>query len=206
MGNLWVFGDSYSCPWIDVVASGHKEYAKKHNPVHFTDILNSNLPIKDTINKAVSGSCNYSILQSICENINKIKSTDTVIIGWSEITRWRSLSYGPKWKVIGVNFNYKDSSTLKECVSRDSKLVVEELSSWIKLLNLILPAGTVHWTPFQSIAVKYAPLPVYSPPFKLKRISEYTDIKDGHCTGEGHKDIGEWLVKTINSGSHKKII
>lgn len=205
MGNLWIFGDSYSCPWKNVVAPGHREYAKKYNPTHFTDVLSSNLPFKRIINKAVSGSCNYSILQSICENINKIKKTDTVIIGWSEITRWRSLSCGPKWRVIGVNFNNpKDGSLLKESVSRDNKLVVGELSSWINLLDLILPTGTIHWTPFQAITVKYASLPVYTPPFELKRISQYTDIKDAHCTGEGHKDIGEWLIKTINSGSYKK--
>jgi len=197
--NLWIFGDSYSCEWNIVTGERHKEYVKDYKPIlHISNIIKKELNCDNVYNGARSGNCNYSILQSICECIDKIKKDDIVIIGWSEITRWRSLSFGEEWTVIGVNFNRRTEAFRKESVNRDCKRVVNEINSWIKLLNLTLPNQTIHWTPFQKLKNSHPKLNIHTPPFHMKRINELSNNPDTHITEEGHVDISKWLISMIN--------
>lgn len=199
MRNLWVFGDSYSCDWNKVVAKGHKEYVEKYNPIsHFSNIIKDTYQFDKIYNISESGNCNYSILESICKYINDIEDTDYVIIGWSEITRWRCLSLNKnKWKVVGVNFNEASTELRNESISRDSKITIDEVNNWITLLNKTLPNQILHWTPFQSLKNDLG-LNVCTPPFHMKRINEEYNIKDTHITEEGHIDISKWMIDIIN--------
>lgn len=207
--NIWIFGDSYSCEWEDVVGKRHKQYVKDYKPtIHFSNIMKEELNCDNMFNGSKSGNCNYSILQSVCDCIDRIQKDDIVIIGWSEITRWRSVSFGKQWRVVGVNFNHTSEEFRKESVNRNDKRIVSELNSWIKLLDFALPNQIVHWTPFQSLTTdsrtykvqhkNHPELNILAPPFHMKRISEETEIPDWHITEEGHIDIAKWLISVVN--------
>ena len=212
---LWVFGDSWSIPWERAQAAGHKEYVDKHRPQNmFADFLKDNLNIDKIDNRAYSGFNNYSILESIGQNISNFNSNDIVLIGWSEITRWRSVNkyifQNPnkgKWQNLGLGLHHdlfpkpdlpQPKLILQETASRDSELVCEELNSWIKILKIALPEQTLQWTAFQEQVRKWN-LSIESPNFKLPRITDETGItyRDSHTTEEGHRLLSEWMLKIL---------
>lgn len=212
MSNLWVFGDSFSVPWKKVEAQTLIEYRTLYKPTyHFTDIVKNLLNISETFNYSVPGYCNYSILESIGANLTKIKTSDYVVIGWSSLNRWRSLSLNDnKWTVITPNLILPKKKAIpegffKESINRESVLIANELNSWITILNHALPKTTLHWTPFQY-TLQHFNISMYSPNFKLDKISEKTPIKDTHFTSNAHRKIGEWMCDFFNNRFITKII
>jgi len=207
MKKLWILGDSWLCPWDSVLAKGHKEYVMRYQPkLHISNILKDKLECNEVINLAKSGNCNYSILESLCKNINKITKDDIIVIGWSEITRWRNLSVNSNhWTTVGTNFNHSDATKSfieQECINRDSHLTADELNNWILLIEKLLPNQVMHWTPFQHMISKWRHLNIQTPNFKIERINHITNIRDSHPTEKSHIKISEWLL----SVKSKKII
>lgn len=211
MNTLWIFGDSFSCEWSEVVSPGHREYAAQYNPEHFKTTLSNKLKLTDIKNRAVSGYCNYSILESIGKEINNIKKNDYVVVGWSEITRHRTtiLNEG-EWTIVAPNFvkpylKKTPYSHKYECAGRESKLVVDELNSWVNILKKSLPKRTIMWTPFQHQQFKWK-LNIKTPPFKIKSIKQEVGINDHHATSESHKEIGYWMYSLYSFNNYEKIL
>lgn len=208
MKKLWIFGDSFSCDWSNTVTPGHTEYAKKYNPEHFKTVISSELNL-EVVNMAVSGYCNQSILESVGSSINSIGKDDYVVIGWSEITRWRNTSIlGGNWTIVGVNFTTPWKKNINplyryESVNRDCKPVAKEFNSWVNILKKALPINTFHWTPFQAQKTIWN-LDVEEPPFGLQRIKEKTGILDRHMTSESHIDVGKWITKRFKQEKYDK--
>jgi hypothetical protein len=202
MNKLWIFGDSFSCDWSNTLYPKHTEYAKLYNPEHFKTKVSSELNLQ-IVNKAVSGYCNQSILESIGISINDIDKDDYVVVGWSDITRWRNTSIEKdRWTIVASNFIKPDFGRKinplykYECANRDGKLVGNELNSWIDILKKSLPVNTLYWTPFQQQKNLWG-LNIEEPPFKLESIKEKTGIEDYHMTSESHTKVGEWMVNRL---------
>ena len=202
---LWVFGDSFSTPWSQTKGQ-HKRYWVEKNPIHFEQILLQKLDVGASTNLAITGLDNYSILESIGKNIQKIDESDYVLIGWSDITRYRTTRLNTNiWTTLTVNMVIPKTEPVspiyqEECFTRDSQIVVEELESWIYILNRALPKNTLHWTPFQDQVVHHK-MDLFTPNFKLKRIFEEGEVEDNHMTGEAHKDISKWMIDIFNNGN-----
>jgi len=220
MSKLWIFGDSQSCAWDSIIHGTHKEYVDKYNPqIHFSDILLEKLNIDEVTNLAVEGSCNYTILESVGNCIDDMNPNDYVVIGWSEITRWRCTSLNKNnWTIVAPNFTFPDTENMEEVyryesVERNSDIVIKELESWIRILNKSLPP-TLNWSgvplsfDLQSSAFmdeeknkhrnkRY----LKKPNFLIKRIDQETDIKDKHISEKGHKDVGTWMVNMLKEKS-----
>lgn len=210
MKKLWILGDSWLCPWDSVLARGQKEYVMRYQPkLHVSNILKDKLECNEVVNLAKSGNCNYSILESLCKNINKITKDDIIVIGWSEITRWRNLSVHPNhWTPVGINFNLRAAGMVtgsnrrsvtksfieQECINRDSHLTADELNNWILLIEKLLPNQVIHWTPFQHMISKWRHLNIQTPNFKIETINDITNIRDYHPTEKSHIKISEWLL------------
>lgn len=209
---LWVFGDSWSVPWEKALADGHREYVDKYKPQYiFADFLKDELKINKIENRAHCGLDNYSILESIGHNISKFNSNDFVIVGWSEITRWRSVNKyifkkpnQGKWQRLSL-LHTEPKLVLQETVSRDSELVCKELNSWIKILNTALPEQNLQWTPFLDQVRKWN-LNIMYPNFKLPRIANEPGIthRDYHTTEEGHRLLSEWMLKLLKKETYDK--
>ena len=215
MGNfkrLWIFGDSFSTPWSQTKGE-HKRYWVKKNPIHFEQILLQKLDVGASTNLAISGFDNYSILESIGKNIENIDDSDYVLIGWSDITRYRTTRLNDNiWTTLTVNMVIPKTEPInpiyhEECFARDHQIVVKELESWICILNRALPKNTLQWTPFQDQVVHHK-MDLLTPNFKLKPIFEEGEVQDKHMTEDAHKDVSEWMIDIFNNGkpSNKNLI
>tara|TARA_B100001778_G_scaffold334855_1_gene348351 strand:- start:1549 stop:2196 length:648 start_codon:yes stop_codon:yes gene_type:complete len=206
---LWVFGDSFSTPWSQTKGE-HKRYWVQKNPIHFEQILLQELSVEASTNLAVSGYSNSDIIETIGKNIKDIDESDYVLIGWSDITRYRTTVLNKnQWTTVSIN-NIRPHTPNspkyfhEECFSRDHQIVVEELESWICILNRALPKNTLHWTPFQDQVVHHK-MDLFTPNFKLKRIFEEGEVNDKHITEEAHKDVANWMIDIFNNGKPSNI-
>ena len=211
MRNLWVFGDSFSCSWDESwLTSENKEWAQgnyvkwyntKNNklPIHFTNVLEDNLPIEQTHNKSISGADNYTILESIGNHIDDIKPNDYVFIGWSRITRVRIIK-DKKWKTIYID-KIPNDFLKEQIVFRESDLTFNEIDSWQNILSKALPKQTIFWSPFSYSADFDIPFFI---PKNIMTISEETNgysdgIDDGHFGHIGNLELGNQLIEKLKS-------
>ena len=209
MNKLWIFGDSFSATnkrkniehWrIDYIK--WKGYVTKVWPEYLNDKLNFKL-----INLSISATDNYTIFDTIIDNIDKIEKDDIIIIGWSSTLRFRLVdktnsfntirpSSYLKTSTLDTPFEYNNISlnTINEVlVNRDTELYEWELNRFIKIINLYLKdIKILHWSPFQ----------LYHPHLKIKRISEIdkletismetnSELNDYHYSENAHSILSE---------------
>lgn len=202
---IWIFGDSYSTSFnhISVINDWGKDYInfKGYVPKSFGDIISDKL---DTEVKhfARGGICNDTIYELICENAPLINKDDIIIIGWSELTRFRLSGRDSEWCHLISNSqnNFSElpnvsENTLDEVfVNRSLKLYVDEYMKRRNFLNWLFRDNIlIHWTPFVhqfKFILGYGGISTIS--------LETNDlIKDGHYSETGHKQISNNLIKLI---------
>ena len=206
MADLHIFGDSYSVDWEQLKLKPWTGQAKYYEwlgktPEHFQNLIKNEFKINKIHNHAVGGFCNYSIMESIGNHINKIKSDDYVCIGWSDISRYR-IVYTDNNNDVWVRLlagNHTVPSKYKEDVSkqfmyqsvdRDCDLTLVEVTAWQNILKKALPTNTIYWSPFGIKSNSYP-----TPSFDFSKISDECDIDDAHMGSNGMLEVGEWLVK-----------
>lgn len=198
MATVWTFGDSFTAPLSeDYDWSNQYIKWKGYTPKVYADIISEKLNL-DSNNLGVGGCDNYSIFQSFCDVSDKIKNDDIVIFGWSSPIRFRLARNERRWETFLPNYskNYTEIDgisidTVNEMlVNRGSIKFVEEVNSWIKLINLTLKDIThVHWTTFDKRLNAHMIR-------GLEEIRRETNglIDDGHFSEKGHVEISEKLM------------
>ena len=94
-------------------------------------------------NLSVGGNDNYTIFQTFCDNVEYIKNNDIVIIGWTSYCRFR-LTDKNNWQQILPTVDFKIDGISKQTIDEifinreSSGKYVDEINSWIKLINLYL--------------------------------------------------------------------
>lgn len=212
MKTLWTFGDSFTerfsenYPWSNEYIKW-KGYIPKVYGNFIAEKLNTKL-----INKAVGGSDNNTIFDSVCESIGQMKDNDIIIIGWSSISRFRLAQSNNKWKIFLPNYT---NSTIKDfptpvsqntideiMLNRDSLLYLNELNLKIKLLNKTFKNNIIiHWSPFvNQINGVFIPT--------LNRIVTETnaELTDTHYSELGHLELADILLAKIESIDIPKLI
>lgn len=167
MSKIWIFGDSFSATNNRTnIESWRRNYIKwkGYIPKVWPEFLNERIKYK-LINLAISATDNYTIFDSIIDNIDKIDKSDIVVIGWSSTLRFRLVDKSNNFNTIrpssfihkstlNSTFEYKNISlnTINEIlVNRDNDLYEYELNRFIKIINLYLKdINILHWSPFQS--------------------------------------------------------
>lgn len=184
MNKLWIFGDSFSASNNRINAeSWRRNYIrwKGYIPKVWAEYLNEKINHK-LINLSISGTDNYTILDTIIDNIDKIESNDIVIIGWTSTLRFRLIDKTNSFNTIRPShlsggstlhnsLEYRDISlnTINEVlINRDNVLYEYELNRFIKMVNLYLKdIKTLHWSPFQS----------HHPNLKIQKINGLNELE-----------------------------
>jgi hypothetical protein len=204
MSSVWTFGDSFTEGFKseDSWAKTYVEW-KGYVPLTYGEIISNKLNY-EIINLGKSGFDNYSIFETFCKNIKKIKDNDIVIIGWSDVGRFRLSNENEEWKRLlpntfdGTNkLNNISQNTIDEIlVNRLSNLYVEEVNSWIELIKMSSNNfKVINWSTFNKgeingIFVK-----------GVEKIKSETKgvIDDGHFSENGQKQLSEILFMEINN-------
>lgn len=214
MSNLFIFGDSFSAEWETNHSEPHyrpsgqrfyaKKYYEKHNryPIHFQDIIKTELNCENIINHSGYGYCNYSIMDSIGKYINDIKENDIVVIGWSNIARWRFVHSKKKdWQIVWPNTEKEKypHGFHEQSVHRYCSVTMQELINWQNILSKSLPKNTLFWSPWIYDGNEdFHTLSNINKP-ELIRESDIKKIDDYHYSENGMKTIGNWLIKLIKN-------
>jgi hypothetical protein len=215
MSNLWVFGDSFSATnKRNNIEHWRRDYIKwkGYTTLVWPEFLNKILNYK-LINLAISATDNYTIFDSIIDNIDKIEKNDIIIIGWSSTLRFRLVdktnsfntirpSSDLKFSTLNIPFQYNNISlnTINEVlINRDTELYELELNRFIKIINLYLKdIKIVHWSPFQ----------LQHPHLKIKKIEGIDtletisietneEINDYHYSENGHLELSKKIYTML---------
>jgi lysophospholipase L1-like esterase len=210
MATVWTFGDSLTAEFDEEHKwSGDYIKWKGYKPKVYANLISEKLNL-NLINLGVGGSDNYSIFQSFCDVSDKIKNDDVVIFGWSSPIRFRLAKNEKKWVSFLPNYTknrtYIDGisiDTVNEMlVNRGSVKFVEEVNSWIRLINHTLKdVSYTHWTTFDGR-------------INANMIRGINDIRtetngsidDGHFSEKGHIELSNLLITYLSKGITKKLI
>ncbi len=212
MKRLWTFGDSFTEGYNEK-HEWSKNYIKwkGYTPKVYGEVIADRLDI-DLKNIGQGGSDNYTILERVCENVDKIKDDDLIIIGWSNPVRFRLVGQDEKtWRFLVPNFDNKidsfgkmiSQSTLDEIfVNRDTSPYQHEVIHWIKLLNKTFKTNTIiHWTH----AMHGTNLWNFG---QCNRIITETkgEVNDGHYSEIGHIELADALMSIMDSKINKRFL
>lgn len=216
---LWAFGDSFteSFETQTGLIEDYKKW-KGYTPKNYVDFISENLQI-EKINKGKGGTSNRTILSNLIKNINEIEDGDIVIVGWTNIGRFRIVDYNQDIiDVISSNCSIKplmDTPTIKHLINeylviRDHPVFFEELIEYMELINKSFPKCQIfYWT------WHHMNLPSYEQRFqklinlyhtKLFHVGSIEDIntetqgliQDFHYSENAHRYLAEKILKKIS--------
>lgn len=216
--NLWVFGDSFSVPFTKNKDNHPYVPFKGYCPKIFSNILSEELNL-NLVDMSNGGCSNYSILHTYIKNIDKIKSNDILIFGWTQPIRFRIASkrndfYDVIIAVAPYMKEFIDVSidTLNDItINRSTHSIYwDELIDYIKIINKSSKESSIfHWTwvePTKEIETNIYESKFYQlllPFKKYKTVREETNgkVDDFHYGEVGHSELANDLLIEI-----KKII
>lgn len=222
MKTIWTFGDSFSTMWENMTYNNlgerYKEY-KGYQPKIFSQYLSNRLNMK--VNQlGIGGADNYTIFDSIINNIDNMLGGDIVIIGWSHPSRFR-LEKNNKWytitdptpiidnipKHLSEFSKFIDINTIQQIfVNRIHSLYWNEVINWSKLLTNIFELKgikVIFWTPFvlcKDVMLKKQLLPDdWYMGISLNRLNVDTNgvIDDYHFSEESHQKLAGIFYEKI---------
>lgn len=221
MAKLWVFGDSFTegfDKYVSVHPNGHEiEWRKKYInwkgyvPKVFGEILAEKLNI-EVNNFGMGGTDNYTILDTIINNLDNISDDDIIIIGWSTTIRYRLVNDKNNFESItmwwqnasehALNRLSVSQLTINEVtLNRKNLAYITELNGYIKLLNKTFSKNKIyHWSPFNER--KHFGLNVIKIP-KLESIFDETlgQVNDLHYSEPAHYELADYFYHIMNTNN-----
>jgi hypothetical protein len=223
---LHVFGDSFTegyDTFVTLHPKGHRiEWRDKYinwkgyTPKVFNTILSNKLNI-DTTNYGIGGADNYTIFETIIDNMDNIQSNDIIIIGWSALARYRLANINNKFESITMWWKSASDNALERIgvsqttinevmINRyNNYAYVNEINKFIKLLNYTFKNNKIiHWSPFYShkIGMNVTSIP------ELETIVTETngEVDDLHFSEPSHHQLADYFYNIIVGSPNKKLI
>jgi hypothetical protein len=223
---IWTFGDSFTESFNVPKTFGSHDWRLEYvrwlgrMPKVYGEIMSEKLNY-ELVNLGKSGSCNDSIFETICLNINKIKDNDIVIIGWSSPLRFRLASEMNNENWVNILPSYKinrigegnSKHLFKNSVSdntfdeifynRKSIRYVDEVLYKTQIINKALDKNKViHWSPFPEYFSEIKPIT------ECTKIVDETDgkINDPHFSEKGHIELSDRLLEMLEFYNKKNKI
>ncbi len=219
MGKLWIFGDSNSALYTDHTMAAQKwivPYVELlgHTPKHFTELLSEKLEL-ELVNLGMGGSDNYTIFETLYDNLHKIdRENDVIFVGLTDHTRFRIArqkeggEYFRSVTVGGNNSNLGVSEdTINEVlVNRMSYLFVREFEIQMNIYKRLLTGYNVYfWSLFDGLREVKGVINVMKLGYLYKKgnittIRQETDgeINDGHLGEKGNALFADLLHMFMN--------
>jgi hypothetical protein len=210
MSKLWTFGDSFTESYNPKYEWSRKYIEwKGYTPKVYGEVISERLGY-ELINKGLGGSSNQTILETICNSVDDIKSDDIVIIGWSSPIRFRLVDEWGEWQHMIPHslFNFEKmggvgvESVLEILENRYHIKYSKEVESWIKLINKSLSdCKVIHW--------KY-----HRDGLNVNLITDKENVNketgglvnDGHFSENGQIEIANSLIEILNSSGKRKLL
>lgn len=215
MRKLWIFGDSFSATnRRENIESWRRKYIqwKGYTTDVWPEVLNSTLKDK-LINLSISATDNYTIFETIIDNIDKIEDNDIVIIGWTSTLRFRLIDKtgnfntirpmtNMKRSTLESSYEYNDISidTINQIlVNRNNILFEQEINRFIKIINLVGRGNIIHWSPFESTQLN---LNIHRigilDSLETIEIETKGEIMDYHYSEGAHLKLGNYFRDILN--------
>lgn len=202
MGTVWTFGDSLTEGFKsgDLWARTYVEW-KGYIPMTYGEIVADRFDYQ-IINLGKGGSDNYSIFEMFCKNINKFEKGDIVIIGWSDVGRFRLSNNNGRWTSIVPNFsnninnidNVNQNTVDQILVNRTSKIYVDEVNSWINVIKKSLNGiKFISWSTFNNGKIDG----IFIKNIELIMQETNGTINDAHFSELGQKTVAETIIGNI---------
>ena len=207
MNNLWIFGDSFSSKFINV----KPEYVELlgFEPRIFGNYISEefNLNLKII---AKPSKDNYTIFHDVIDNLDEIQKNDVVIVGWSDVVRFRISDLDENWMYILPNCtndteayyaHFKPNELNKILVNRTSILYKKEINNFIKIINqTIKDSFILHWSWLDYNDELNLDLPFNSFPSITQQT--HKEIIDGHYSKEGHLFLSEIMINYMKQNGY----
>jgi hypothetical protein len=212
--NLWVFGDSFSVPFKKIENEHPYVPYKGYCPKIYSNIISEELNL-NLMDMSMGGCSNQSILHTYIKTIDKIKSDDIVIIGWTQPIRFRIASkrndfYDVIIAVAPYMNEFIDMSidSLNDfTINRSAHSIYwDELIDYVNVINKSSQSKHIfHWTwvePTKEIDTNVYESKFYDlllPFKKYKTVRDETngDVDDFHYGEVGHLDLANDLLDKI---------
>lgn len=205
---IWAFGDSFTAPF-DEHSLIYKEYLKYlgRKPKTYDEILSEKLGCT-SINLGKRGADNYTILEIFSNNVQNFYKDDLIIIGWSNINRFRLVDNDFNWRTmipgqknnLHSGFDTVSEKTIDEIfVNRELPNYAREVNSWISMIKYFLKNNIViSWTPFPWIIDGFN----FNGITSLKMETDGV-VNDGHYGEVGNKYLSDFFynvyIKLLNT-------
>jgi len=202
MSTLWTFGDSLTDGFRsnDIWAKKYVDW-KGYIPLTYGEIISKELDL-ELINLGKGGSDNYTIFESFIKNIDNIKNGDIVIIGWSEVGRFRLSTKSNTWTSFVPNFdnnltnmkNVSNQTIMEVCVNRLSDVYIDEVNIWINFIKKVIKDfKIINWSTFNQGKINGIFIS------EIEQITKDTkgEINDAHFSEIGQKQLSEILLTNI---------
>jgi hypothetical protein len=209
MKKLWVFGDSFSMPFIHL----NKEYCdfKGYIPKTYYEIVAENKNMK-LESHGYGGADNHTILEKIIFHIDKIDVNDIVIIGWTDWFRTRVVNKNDWWECLNpghinqptIEMPSYSVNTIKEIIlNRGHQLYVNEINNMIKLVKFALrDSKVIDWCWIDELDQLDCGIKHIGRQITIKEETNDT-IPDYHWGEDGHKVLSKKILELL---SESKII
>ena len=219
MNTLHTFGCSFTGPYETSGSypafTEYKKYKGGKFPKIWPELLSERLNLKLN-NSAKGGSSNYQIFQSFCDNVEKLRKGDIVIIGWTYKERFRLVNYlSGEFQTIGPGFKTKpldniSTNTVDEILlNRCHETWVEEIRSWEKIINKLcinLKIQVLFWSFDSDVDESMLNYKLLEIGAETVFIETNGKINDHHFGEQGHKVQCNHFLHLLGKSDKKKLI
>ena len=210
MKTLHCFGDSYT--------QGHKnndgyppyieweKYRGGNLPDTWSELLSRKLDMK-LLNGAIAGSSNHEIFHSICQECNKFKKGDIVIINWTYMHRFRwaievneNIYIKNRWKRSSIckknpcEIDEPPTDEIREAIAinRTNPLYIDEIYEYEKIIDILSESvgfDVYYWTSENTL--------IHNLPYNLLHQKKY--ILHNLIKGNEYRGL---LTTILNNGGN----
>jgi muramoyltetrapeptide carboxypeptidase LdcA involved in peptidoglycan recycling len=198
---IYIIGDSFS---EDIQKKDRTKYIDRYFEYKGRDIKLYHDLLSDHFNKPITnlskgGTCNESILVEFMKIYPLLKSNDVIVLGWTDITRFPTVTYDNRWSSSIHGDSLLSKQALDEVkVMRTHDLFKKRLLDILDFIDILIPKDItiIHWT--------WTPNGPWLNPYTIKYETN-GEIDDNHYSELGHIYLFDKMIKELEVTNRVRI-